>query len=49
VTAFVKRIAEVAARDALAGRRDARGVSSDRGETIMSKHSAAFAEAHGVG
>ena len=41
--------AEVAAVDELAERRDARGVSSDRLETIMSKHSAAFAGARGVG
>ncbi len=41
--------AEVAALNELAARSDARGVGSDRPETIVSKHSTAFAGARGVG
>ena len=50
VTTFLKSDrAEAAARDVLAGRKDGCGVSSGRSEAIVSKHSAAFAGARGVG
>jgi hypothetical protein len=41
--------AEVAALNDLAARSDARGVRLRRPETIVSKHSTAFAGARGVG